>query len=109
MGGTALVGSLVAGPAVSASAAEVPAQGGSASADFSAFNGTSQQADFTWTWGTANGQVFSVYDNTQRRHSTSVKVAGGAVTKVMKEKNQGVAYAHRNKTLTGNQSFWNVY
>ncbi len=68
-------------------------------------NGTAYPEGGTWSWGVWSGEVHSVYQHDNSTHRASVK-SNGVVTRSAWQPPTKVAYAHRQKALSGNQAFW---
>lgn len=106
---TGIIGPLGATAAVAAepsSSVERIVEGG-ASADRAgeSRNGTSYPGGGTWTYGVWSGEVHSIYQHNNSTHRASVK-SHGVVTRSAWQPPTKVAYAHRQKAVSGNQAFW---
>ncbi|MBA8989907.1 hypothetical protein FHW23_001153 [Curtobacterium pusillum] len=79
---------------------------GSASADgMQTRNGTEYVGGGTWTYGVWDKRVHSLFLTDRSTHRASVKLSG-VVTRSAWMPPTKLAYAHRAKSLSGNQAYW---
>jgi lactococcin 972 family bacteriocin len=80
---------------------------GGASADRSPAtrNGSAVVGGGSWSYGVWSGEVHSVYVHDRSTHRASVR-SSGITTRSDWVPPTKVAYAHRKKAVSGNQSFW---